>query len=682
MDAVLSAAAVPAPRVHTQHLVLRVLAGLAAVGYVAARAILVPLTYDEVSSLRNYVTGQPENLLDFAVATNHLLNSVLMRASVAVFGDAPWALRLPNILAAAAYAAAAAGFAGRLRHPLAGTGACVLLLSNLYVLDFFGLARGYGLASALFFGAVVVLTAWWDRPLGDRRRLALALVLAGAGVAANFGTLFGFVAIVATAALRLAVVTRRASASAAAWVAVPRRGAAVAAMLWLLLALVYSSVVFSRARVLSPDLVVPTTVHIAGLFEDELAAIQIYRADSTGRLRPLQRSGATWTSGAARDVRTLRVSLSAFAAANLGGIEVAAGTHRYAFTPGSPGPWRIDRVGVERVLVFTAPLDWHGGAAHTRLAMRHGAAITALLALLGVLLTVLVGAAARARVVAAADGRLLVQAILGAATVVAAPIYLLQRDGQLFFGGQTGLIPDTFGTLVSGTLYGAAEHPRAGLFGLMALGALLFVVAGLSVATTRLRGGAPAAAAVVLAVLGLAAVQAEALHQLLGSPYPMARTAVFLLPLLLVLPALAAEAAGTLSPRTAGIAGGVVLSVAAASVWHATRVANLTSARDWPDDAVAVEMVALVARTAGHPPAAGAMVRLGVDWMYFPVVDYYAGRPGPEGARLDTVVLPGDGPPVQFVYVRPSSEFAVGDVVQRYPESGAVLRRTGARPVP
>ena len=61
--------------------------------YLVARAIWVPLTYDEAASLVRYVRGDVGALLDFGVATNHLLNSVLTRLSHAVFGDAPWALR-------------------------------------------------------------------------------------------------------------------------------------------------------------------------------------------------------------------------------------------------------------------------------------------------------------------------------------------------------------------------------------------------------------------------------------------------------------------------------------------------------------------------------------------------------------------------------------------------------------
>jgi hypothetical protein len=73
------------------------LTGIAVLGYVGARAALVPLTYDEAIAHARYVTGPAASLLDFATATNHLLASALARASVAVAGDTPLGLRLPSL---------------------------------------------------------------------------------------------------------------------------------------------------------------------------------------------------------------------------------------------------------------------------------------------------------------------------------------------------------------------------------------------------------------------------------------------------------------------------------------------------------------------------------------------------------------------------------------------------------
>ena len=65
--------------------------------YLTARAVFVPLTYDEASSLARYVAAEPLALFDFASATNHLLSSALTRVSSGLFGSSAIALRLPSL---------------------------------------------------------------------------------------------------------------------------------------------------------------------------------------------------------------------------------------------------------------------------------------------------------------------------------------------------------------------------------------------------------------------------------------------------------------------------------------------------------------------------------------------------------------------------------------------------------
>ena len=88
----------------------------AAAVYVAARAALVPLTYDEAISVARFAAGDVLNLADFATAVNHQLNSVLLRLSAIAFGTAPWAVRLPNVAAGVVYGLCAAALMARVRH--------------------------------------------------------------------------------------------------------------------------------------------------------------------------------------------------------------------------------------------------------------------------------------------------------------------------------------------------------------------------------------------------------------------------------------------------------------------------------------------------------------------------------------------------------------------------------------
>jgi hypothetical protein len=658
--------------------VMRGLVALAAIGYVLARAIYVPLTYDEVVSFRNYVSRQPVDLFEFSVATNHFANSVLTRISSVLFGDSAWALRLPNVLAAIGYVWCAVVFCARIERRLIGLAGLVLLVTNPYVLEYLALSRGYGLALSSTFCAVCLLISWWDRPSATpsaRRRLGLSTALAGLAVVANFGVLSAFVALVVLAGVRLAIAMRRSSDTVVGENASSMRLSSGVVTAWVIVALAFSGLVFARARVLSDAVFTPITVRIAGLFEDELAVITVLSADATGRLRPLRKNGWTWTSGPVRDAQTLRVSLPAVADRNLAGLDVTAGTRSYHRDRRDPGPWRTEDFRGRRLLIFDDILEWQGDATHLRIAMTFAAVTVGMLMVLGGGMVVISRIMARLRLTRLEDARILAYAALGVATVMAAPIYLLHRDGQLFFGGTTGIIVDAFGSLVVGSLYGA-EYGRLqvsaglGALGLMAVGSL----ASLLLSRRRGQRAVSGALLVVTALIAVIAAEFTLLHWLTATPYPTGRTAIFLLPLLLLLPTLLAEAVSAFGRRSARLATALLLLAALASSWHWAQVANVTRTLDWARDQSTPAMLRFVAQTDTFSPVVPGTVRIGVDWMFYPVVQYYAEQQSTSGIRYEAIVLPGDGFPVDVTYTRSQSEFGDGTVIRRYAESDAVLR--------
>ena len=103
------------------HMIASGICCCAVAGYVVARAVNVPLTYDEASSFFRYVQGAPLALFDFATATNHLLNSIMSWLAVTAFGNAPWAMRLPNAMAGFVFLACAASLTLSTRHRAIGS---------------------------------------------------------------------------------------------------------------------------------------------------------------------------------------------------------------------------------------------------------------------------------------------------------------------------------------------------------------------------------------------------------------------------------------------------------------------------------------------------------------------------------------------------------------------------------
>lgn len=661
--------------------------------YLGLRAHYVPLTYDEAASYLRYIVSDARSVFDFSVATNHWLNSLLTRLSYTVFGSSPLALRLPNLIGALIYLACAAAIVGRLRHRGIALGGFVLLTTNPYVLEYFALSRGYGLSIAMLAGSVYVLLRWLEEPpvsARARRGLAWALSLAGGAVAANFSLLSVFLAIAAVAVLRL--VWRRGREPAGS----PDAGDTLVphgrhVLVWVLVATWFTALVFSREPVPSERLFEPITVRVVGLFEHELDDVRVLRRDSRDRLRELTRHpGGVWTTGAVGHAWGLRVELPETADRNLARLDVTIGSQVFRRDRRKAGPWRVEQLGTRRRLHGTeglalprsgAPpharaINWRGDGPHTRVLI--GYTLATLLSLIA-LAVVLWGAARTAVALGllhAGSARILCVALLWVATLAAAPLYLLRRNVQLYFGGTLGLVTDTFGSLVTGSLSEAMYHPAQTAILLAALG-VAAVALPLILLVSRHARRSPdfASPTAVLGIVAFAVVQAPVQHWLLETPYPMGRTALYLMPLLLTYIVLLTDAVAGLG-RLARIVATVTLTLfAAASASHAVAAANVTHTLDWPRDAATPAMLEAVVRETAAARPRPPIVRIGVEWIFYPAARYYAERQSTAVTRLDIDVVPATTEPLDFLYVEDSSPLASGPILEAFPRARAVLRR-------
>ncbi|MBK8500178.1 MAG: hypothetical protein IPL52_15485 [Flavobacteriales bacterium] len=118
-------------------------------GYVVLRAVHVPLTHDEAVSYFQYVlTGAFQPGYAHWDAGNHLLSTALGHLSFLAFGSAPLALRLFSVLGFLLYALYVWRFGLQIDQMLIRWALWAALLLTPFVLDFFSLFRGYGLALA------------------------------------------------------------------------------------------------------------------------------------------------------------------------------------------------------------------------------------------------------------------------------------------------------------------------------------------------------------------------------------------------------------------------------------------------------------------------------------------------------------------------------------------------------
>lgn len=661
------------------------LVGAAVLAFVAVRAVRVPLTFDEAVTYERTIATDLASIFEFRTATNHFLNTVLTRLSHAVFGSAPWALRLPNVLACAGYLIALGAVARRVRHPLVAVAGFVLLATNLYVTDYFAVSRGYGLAIAALTGAMACLLEWLAMPASPRSSLTLAAsgTCAVLAVAANFAVLPALLGLVAVALVRLLWIRAPGVAPANATAPAAARPWLIPAV-WLALTAAFSIMVFSRDRILSQALFAPLSVRAIGLFDDERAAIEVLREDVRTSLRPLDRDAdGVWRTGAVQDTWGLRVALPAAVDHDLASLEVRIGPHVFTRTRRDPGPWEVRESEGHRLLVSTTALaaprsavpglagaiNWVSDGLLWRVAAWHTGGVLALVVGLAAALSLLRRLAIGARWLGPRESRVLAWTLVAAASVCAAPLYLLRRNGDLYFGAATLL--ETLRSLVYGTSYVYAVSPEVmGAIGwTVACVALAAVAAWAASARARPALGGPVA---VLAIVVLVLLQSRVQHALLGTPYLLGRTALFLVPLAgLCFWGVADAAAGWGRAARAGVST-LMVALAAASAWHFVTASNMSRIYDDYADASTPDMARAVAERVGALSSPPAVVHVGVEWMFLPAARYYIGRLPSSGTRYETVVLPGDGVVPDFVYAR-SAEFAQGAQVREFPLSRATL---------
>ena len=167
---------------------LMVASGLFA--YVAYRAHHLSFTHDE--SLTFSILFGNESYTNSA--NNHLLNTYLMDFCLRIWGDTEGVLRLPNVLGFLIYSFFSYKISKRLTGFFLQIACFLLLLLNPFILDFFSLARGYGLSLAMMVGSIYFLLKILDnhKSLIDNYLFALFSIYA---VIANFTLLIFYLAV-------------------------------------------------------------------------------------------------------------------------------------------------------------------------------------------------------------------------------------------------------------------------------------------------------------------------------------------------------------------------------------------------------------------------------------------------------------------------------------------------------
>ena len=166
------------------------LLGVALLIYMAIRAVKVGFTHDESSSFMNLIHEPVKDVFfnerNWQAANNHLINTFCMQLGYHFFGAAEWALRWGSVVAGLIFVVYVFRTI-KLWLPVASwwffSAFCIFVL-NHFIIDFFSLARGYGLCVAFEMAALYYFFRWIkQKKSSDLLKSGAAL---GVGILSNF----------------------------------------------------------------------------------------------------------------------------------------------------------------------------------------------------------------------------------------------------------------------------------------------------------------------------------------------------------------------------------------------------------------------------------------------------------------------------------------------------------------
>jgi hypothetical protein len=161
------------------------------------KAIAFPVVNDETATAIHYSNFSVWEIMMYPDhwPNNHILNTIITKYFIKIFGNEPLVIRLPNLLSFILYAAAIFRIN---KIVLKGDSiffvpAALLFISNPYLLDFFGLCRGYGMSSAIATMSVsYLITGYKD---SNQKHIWISYVLSILASYANFTLLVFWCAI-------------------------------------------------------------------------------------------------------------------------------------------------------------------------------------------------------------------------------------------------------------------------------------------------------------------------------------------------------------------------------------------------------------------------------------------------------------------------------------------------------
>ncbi len=150
--------------------------------YVILRAYTIGFTHDESLTFTIFT----EKSRWMLTANNHWLNTILSHLSFQIFGSSELALRLPNVFSFLIYSYYCYKLiVEKSTHIISTVLPAIFLILNPFVIEFFALSRGYGLAMAFFSGSLYYFLKFYEEP-DNNKALIKGLILSVLTIYSNY----------------------------------------------------------------------------------------------------------------------------------------------------------------------------------------------------------------------------------------------------------------------------------------------------------------------------------------------------------------------------------------------------------------------------------------------------------------------------------------------------------------
>jgi hypothetical protein len=679
--------------------------------YEILRAVQVDITYDEATTYLNYLTGDPLHVLNFVSTNNHFLNTLLARIFCFVGGNAEWVLRLPSLLGYVLYLVFSFLIVNKLSNKIIATAGFLLLNVNPYVMDFFGLCRGYGLSLGLLMAALFFYVSFLEHISGQKqegyRNLSWSLGLAACSVLANLA-LLNVYAVLVFMTLVFFVVLNRKNPSLGDIPSAGRKRSPLRKILGAVLVLFilfFNLILIAQDFIFSEKFTEPLTVRISGSGfseEDRQASVVSGVSLFHGDLHFDYQNGL-WTFNRASYLASVKFLVPPSALDNIEAIEFRIGREQFQYAPQTIRKWVKARIKKYDVLFsdesaslrrsLFPPLknviNWGGDRPFSLSILRRAVLVFGLFAGLTLLVFFLGRLLNRMKILTREQFQPLVTMTLMLVALQAYPIFLFKKN-QIFFGGETGFIQDTVLTLIRSSFYGKSYFPgQESSVLILILISFLFSSFILAVHYRKKTPEKIRPGFFFMGVLLLSAFSTVVQKILFHSFYLFERTALFFIPTYVLFLIFLFGLLGEGRPNIKIPAVGFFLGLTFLSAFHFSQTANNHSTRDWKFDADSKQMLEYVRNLKDKDAAVFPTVRLGVHWSVLPSISFYRLQKNMTWLEIDLVNKQGQYRNFDYCYLPPDPALehflrnnSQISVAKRYRTSGNLLLKTLIKPSP